>query len=155
MLELLEASVNGTLGQMELKWNPMSSVCVVMASRGYPCAYTKGKPIFGLAESSLFDQIGIVGRIMRRQYSGRILKAIDQQSADVVRGIVDRAHNFLASFLSHPTGSRFQKAGGNVLIVDAIEEAKAADTGLMLRIIIWIVTGHDSSRDFAVSFRQK
>lgn len=92
---------------------------------------------------------------MRRQYSGRILKAIDQQSADVVRGIVDRAHNFLASFLSHPTGSRFEEAGGNILIVDAIEEAKATDIGMMFRIIIWVVTGHDPAHDFAVSFRQK
>ena len=92
---------------------------------------------------------------MRRQYSGRILKAIDQQSADVVRGIVDRAHNFLASFLSHPSGSRFEEAGGNILIVNAIEEAKAADIGLMFRIIIWVVTSHDPAHDFAVSFRQK
>jgi len=33
---------------MELKWNPAASVCVVMASGGYPGGYPKGKVITGL-----------------------------------------------------------------------------------------------------------
>jgi len=48
LVELLEASVEGRLGGAELKWNPLVSVCVVMASAGYPGPYTKGKPIQGL-----------------------------------------------------------------------------------------------------------
>ncbi len=48
LVELLDASVNGTLGRVELKWNPMASVCVVMASGGYPGSYAKGKIITGL-----------------------------------------------------------------------------------------------------------
>ena len=48
LVELLEASVDGTLTQVELKWSPAASVCVVMASGGYPAAYGKGKPIHGL-----------------------------------------------------------------------------------------------------------
>ena len=51
LVELLEASVDGTLGKMELKWSPMASVCVVMASGGYPGSYAKGKPIRGLCEA--------------------------------------------------------------------------------------------------------
>jgi len=50
LVELLDASVSGTLGKMELKWSPMAGVCVVMASGGYPGSYAKGKPILGLAE---------------------------------------------------------------------------------------------------------
>ena len=50
LVELLEASVDGALGKLELKWSPMFSVCVVMASGGYPGSYAKGKPISGLAE---------------------------------------------------------------------------------------------------------
>ena len=49
LVELFNASVDGTLDKVELKWNPMASVCVVMASGGYPGAYPKGKPISGLA----------------------------------------------------------------------------------------------------------
>ncbi|MGI8965122.1 MAG: phosphoribosylamine--glycine ligase [Limisphaerales bacterium] len=48
LIELLNASIDGTLEKMELKWRPMSSVCVVMASGGYPENYAKGKIISGL-----------------------------------------------------------------------------------------------------------
>ncbi len=48
LVELLNASVDGTLSRIELKWSPMASVCVVMASGGYPGSYAKGKPITGL-----------------------------------------------------------------------------------------------------------
>ena len=51
LVELLDASVSGTLSSHELKWNPLASVCVVMASSGYPGNYPKGKPILGLAEA--------------------------------------------------------------------------------------------------------
>jgi len=50
LVELLEASTNGALGNTELKWSSQASVCVVMASGGYPGSYAKGKPISGLQE---------------------------------------------------------------------------------------------------------
>jgi len=52
LAELLSASIDGTLGKTELRWNPMPSVCVVMASAGYPGSYAKGKPISGLDEAA-------------------------------------------------------------------------------------------------------
>jgi phosphoribosylamine---glycine ligase len=48
LVELLDASVDGTLDKIELKWKPSASVCVVMASGGYPGGYAKGKIISGL-----------------------------------------------------------------------------------------------------------
>ena len=39
LVELLDASVSGTLDKIELKWKPEASVCVVMASGGYPGNY--------------------------------------------------------------------------------------------------------------------
>jgi phosphoribosylamine---glycine ligase len=48
LLEVLDASLNGTLDRVELKWKSMPAVCVVMASAGYPGNYAKGKPIAGL-----------------------------------------------------------------------------------------------------------
>jgi phosphoribosylamine--glycine ligase len=51
-VELLDASVSGTLGKIELKWKPEASVCVVMASGGYPGSYEKGKPIRGLDDAA-------------------------------------------------------------------------------------------------------
>ena len=48
LLELLYASAGGTLAKHELRWSPLASVCVVMASGGYPGNYPKGKIITGL-----------------------------------------------------------------------------------------------------------
>lgn len=48
LVELLEACVNGTLSNHELRWKPEASVCVIMASGGYPGNYPKGKVITGL-----------------------------------------------------------------------------------------------------------
>jgi phosphoribosylamine--glycine ligase len=48
LVELLNASVDGTLAAHELKWKPQASVCVVMASGGYPGSYPKGKAISGI-----------------------------------------------------------------------------------------------------------
>src|SRR5258708_30765719 len=43
LVELLDASVNGTLDKIELKWKPDASVCVVMASGGCPRHFDKRK----------------------------------------------------------------------------------------------------------------
>jgi len=52
LVELLNASVDGTLSKMEMQWSDESSVCVVMASGGYPGDYAKGKVITGLDEAA-------------------------------------------------------------------------------------------------------
>lgn len=48
LVELCEATLDGTLDRTELKWRPGAAVCVVMASGGYPGSYPKGKVITGL-----------------------------------------------------------------------------------------------------------
>jgi phosphoribosylamine--glycine ligase len=48
LLEVLDNSVNGKLDKVDLRWSSHASVCVVMASGGYPGTYAKGKPISGL-----------------------------------------------------------------------------------------------------------
>lgn len=54
LVDLLNASVDGTLDRMELRWSPQASVCVVMASGGYPGDYVKGLPISGLEVAEAF-----------------------------------------------------------------------------------------------------
>ncbi len=56
LVELLDASVNGTLASVEMKWSPQASVCVVMASGGYPGSYAKGKAITGLDAANALPQ---------------------------------------------------------------------------------------------------
>jgi phosphoribosylamine--glycine ligase len=48
LVELLSASIDGHLDRMPLRWSPMTSLCVVIASEGYPGASPKGRPIHGL-----------------------------------------------------------------------------------------------------------
>jgi phosphoribosylamine--glycine ligase len=59
LVELLDASVNGTLDKMELKWSPLASVCVVMASGGYPGNYAKGKVITGLDAANALPRMKV------------------------------------------------------------------------------------------------
>lgn len=52
----LMAAATGTLEDMPpLEWDPRPSVCVVMASAGYPGDYEKGKVIRGLDEAATVD----------------------------------------------------------------------------------------------------
>ncbi|HXK58329.1 MAG TPA: phosphoribosylamine--glycine ligase [Acidobacteriota bacterium] len=48
LLPVLAGIADGDLSQVEVKWNGDAVVCVVLASRGYPGAYEKGKEITGL-----------------------------------------------------------------------------------------------------------
>lgn len=52
LVEVLNASVDGTLNKIDLKWSPTASACVVMASDGYPGSYAKGKVITGLEKAN-------------------------------------------------------------------------------------------------------
>ncbi len=48
LVSLCHASLEGTLDQREVEWNPQAAVGVVMAAKGYPKSCPKGDPITGL-----------------------------------------------------------------------------------------------------------
>ncbi|MDK2820783.1 MAG: phosphoribosylamine---glycine ligase [Clostridia bacterium] len=48
LVDIMEATINGQLAEIELEWYPGSAAGVVLASAGYPGSYTKGEPISGL-----------------------------------------------------------------------------------------------------------
>ena len=52
LVPLLEAVVDGRLRDQTIDWIPDASVCVVMASKGYPGPYDQGVPIAGLKEAA-------------------------------------------------------------------------------------------------------
>lgn len=56
LLDLIEASIDGHLDQVDLEWSDDACVCVVLASGGYPGSYAKGKPISGLADAEALPQ---------------------------------------------------------------------------------------------------
>ena len=51
LVPVLEATIEGRLSRLKVQWDERASVCVVMASGGYPGSYEKGKAIFGLEET--------------------------------------------------------------------------------------------------------
>ena len=52
LMDILEACVDQTLGDLDVKFRDEASCCLVLASGGYPVAYEKGKEITGLDQVS-------------------------------------------------------------------------------------------------------
>ena len=48
IVPIFEACIDGTLATQTLQWKPESTVCVVMAAKGYPGSYEKGNEITGV-----------------------------------------------------------------------------------------------------------
>jgi phosphoribosylamine--glycine ligase len=48
LLEIAWACVNGSLHELDVEWRPEASVCIALASGGYPGAYATGFPITGV-----------------------------------------------------------------------------------------------------------
>jgi phosphoribosylamine--glycine ligase len=48
LVDALEACIDGRLGEIELRWSPGASACVIASSAGYPGSYETGFPIKGL-----------------------------------------------------------------------------------------------------------
>jgi len=60
LLDILEATVDGQLDRIELPvWDPRPSVCVVMASDGYPGEYKTGYDIRGLNEAAAVPDVKV------------------------------------------------------------------------------------------------
>jgi phosphoribosylamine---glycine ligase len=50
LLDILLASINGSLDKIDITWSDETAVCVVLASEGYPGSYPKGRLIEGLEQ---------------------------------------------------------------------------------------------------------
>jgi phosphoribosylamine--glycine ligase len=59
LLDAIEASIDGRLSEGDFKWSPEASVCVVMASGGYPGTFEQGKRIDGLEEAGAVQGVKV------------------------------------------------------------------------------------------------
>jgi phosphoribosylamine--glycine ligase len=99
---VLQASAEGRLRAQELKWRPGASVCVVMASGGYPGKYAAGKEIHGLEEAEAISGVSVFhagtkregsnyytssGRVLGVTGAGESLDSARRQAYDAVRRI--------------------------------------------------------------------
>jgi phosphoribosylamine--glycine ligase len=57
LIEIMEAVIEGSLDQIDIKWKNQKALCVVMASGGYPVEYEKGKEITGIKTAESAEDI--------------------------------------------------------------------------------------------------
>ena len=74
IVPLFEACIDGTLDQFELHWKPELSICVVMAAKGYPGSYKKGKEILGLNEAAALPDV-VVFHAGTKAEAGKVLSS--------------------------------------------------------------------------------
>jgi phosphoribosylamine--glycine ligase len=69
LVELIEASMGGTLDKLQVRWRSGFAVCVVMASEGYPgdVSRTTGRPISGLEVAAKMTNVKVI-------HAGTLLK---------------------------------------------------------------------------------
>ncbi|HVJ49465.1 phosphoribosylamine--glycine ligase [Desulfitobacterium sp.] len=89
LLPVLWACTEGTLQNVSLSWSPETAVCVVLASPGYPQAYTKGIPIHlpsQISESQAIFQAGTAasteGQLINS--GGRVL-GVSAKATDLIQ----------------------------------------------------------------------
>ncbi|UCG38023.1 MAG: phosphoribosylamine--glycine ligase [bacterium] len=59
LVQIMEAVIDGRLDEVILNWHDDASICVVMASGGYPGSYEKGKVISGLDEAGALEDVKV------------------------------------------------------------------------------------------------
>ena len=104
ILDVFDACIDGTLDQIELKFdNDRATVCVMLASDGYPVSYQKGFPIVGLDKfegkedyyvfhsGTKFDENGQIvtngGRVLGVTATGKSLKEAREKAYEATEWI--------------------------------------------------------------------
>ena len=59
LVDLMMAALDGNLADKDIDWKLQDSVCVVMASQGYPGHYEKGKTISGIEEAEAMEGVKV------------------------------------------------------------------------------------------------
>ncbi len=75
LLELMHAAATRRLGDADMTWKPGASVCIVLASEGYPHKPITGRVIEGLDDAASMPDIHIFHAGTTRDVEGRIITA--------------------------------------------------------------------------------
>ena len=59
LVEVMEAVIDGRLDEVSLQWQDDATICVVMASGGYPGDYEKGKVITGIDDADAVEGVKV------------------------------------------------------------------------------------------------
>lgn len=96
LMEIIQATIDGKLDKIELDWEEQSTVCVIMASQGYPGEYQQDKKIIGLEELKRKEDI-MVFHSGTRKKNGQIVSAGGRVLgitawADTLKEAIDKAY---------------------------------------------------------------
>ena len=75
IVDLLNASIDGTVNQLAIRMRSGASVCIIAASEGYPGRYTSGKPIAGLSINDIQAEDVVVFHSGTTVKDGKIVSA--------------------------------------------------------------------------------
>ena len=103
LVDVLEAIIEHRLDQLPVEWHSGATVCVVMASGGYPGAYQQGIPLSGLPPATISSDSWVVfhagtaqngneivtagGRVLGVLGRGRTLSDAQREAYRIVRTI--------------------------------------------------------------------
>lgn len=102
LVDICLALSEGRLSNMDVRWKEDAAVCVVLASKGYPNKYEKGKIIYGLDDvkkmkdvmvfhaGTAFDNDHIVtngGRVLGVTAIGKDIKSAKQRAYEAIQKI--------------------------------------------------------------------
>jgi phosphoribosylamine--glycine ligase len=59
LAEIMQACIDGTLADVDIRWKPETAICVVLAADGYPASYPKGMAITGLDEADAISGVKV------------------------------------------------------------------------------------------------
>lgn len=138
IVDIFDAVIDGRLDQVEMKIDPRPTVCVVMASGGYPGSYTSGDHIHGLKKAGEVDGVVVFHagtKIVEGKMSsagGRVL-GVTAVGKDLNRAI---AAAYKATQRISWSGSFFR--------TDIGAKAQKRSRALATRPVVGIVMGSDS-----------
>jgi phosphoribosylamine--glycine ligase len=121
IIDVMEACIEGRLGDFDLKFSDEAAVCVVLASDGYPVAYEKGLPITGFEAfegkddyfcfhaGTKFDENGKIvtngGRVLGITALGKDLKEARAKAYEATDWI-----SFANKYMRHDIGKAIDEA---------------------------------------------
>lgn len=96
LLDVLEKLIAGQLAGVQLRWSAEASVCIVLASQGYPGKYEVGKAIAGLAEAEALGKVKVFHAGTKRANGGYLTaggRVLGVTACDAdLRAAIDRAY---------------------------------------------------------------
>jgi len=96
LVEAIEASIQGRVSEGDFRWSSDASVCVVIASGGYPGTFEAGKKIAGLEQAGALEGVKVFHAATSRRddvyftSGGRVL-GVTARAANLAKA-VDRAY---------------------------------------------------------------